>query len=88
MQFIQYHHISYNGVQYYYLDSDIEIPNEYIPFGDSVKVQVVDKDGIPYNEDLFEEAFTYRNDDRIIYLYFQSAVFTKDTSKAAPWNLY
>ncbi len=86
MRTLQYDHISFDGEQYYFLSDYEDIPEAFIPFGDSVKVQIVDKNGLPYDTNRFEEALTYKNDDKLVYLYFQSAYFTKDISKAASWN--
>ena len=83
-QYLLFHHIVYDGEDYYIMDTDeYDVPDEYVPFGDSVYVTLVDKDGEPYDPERREEAFTYQNDEEKMYLYYISAKYTKDKSKAS-----
>ena len=87
LQYLKYDHISRDGVSYYVLDEKNEIPDEYEPFGETVKIQIVDSDGTPYDAERYEDAYTYRNDVDMKYLYFGSAKYTSDRSLAAEWKL-
>ena len=65
------------------LDSEYDVPKEYIPFAeDKIYVTLVDEEGDAYLEGEQEEAYLYQNDRDKIYIYFQSAPYTKDKSLA------
>ena len=81
-QYLQYDHIKYDGVDYYYLRTDADVPDEYSLFGDKVQVQIVDKNGKPYDKDKYEDAYLYIGDEDAVFIYFGSAPFTRDKSLA------
>ncbi len=81
-QYLQYDHIKYDGVDYYYLRTDADVPDEYSLFGDKVQVQIVDKNGKPYDKDKYEDAYLYIGDEDAVFIYFGSAPFTRDRSLA------
>ena len=76
-----FHHIRYEGTDYYYLDSEYEVPEEYTLFGDEIEVTLVDMGGDAYDETKTEKAYTYNGDVDNVYIYYLSAAFTKDKSK-------
>ena len=79
---LMFHHIVYDGTDYYMLDGEFDVPKEFKPFGDKIYVTLVDEEGEAYAEDKQEEAFLYQNDSDKIYIYYQSAPFTKDKKLA------
>lgn len=80
---LMFHHIVYEGTDYYMLDSEYDVPKEYIPFAeDKIYITLVDEEGDAYVEGEQEEAYLYQNDRDKIYIYFQSAPYTKDKSLA------
>ena len=82
--YYKYDHVVYNGTAYYYLKSDINVPEEYIPFStQKISVILVDEDGNPYDKNRTEEAWTYIGDEKLLFIYFQSAPFTRDKSLAS-----
>lgn len=88
MQYLLYDHIQYNGVDYYLLEGDLP---EHLSDGIYLRfavaedsVVLVDKDGVPYDEDRAEDAWIFDNDPEIIYLEFNSATYTRDKELALP----
>lgn len=80
----KYDHIVYNGVPYYYLASDYNVPDEYISFdSEKVYITIVDSDGEAYDKSIKEEAWIYKNDEDVLFIYFQSAPFTRDVKYAS-----
>lgn len=80
----KYDHIEYDGTSYYYLKTDYSVPSEFIPFdSERVYINIVDNDGDAYDENRKEEARIYVNDKERLFIYFQSAPFTKNKRYAA-----
>lgn len=88
MQYQLYDHIQYNGVDYYLLEGnkpDYLSDGIYLRFSvEEDSVVLVDKDGVPYDKDRAEDAWTFDNDPEIIYLEFNSATYTRDKELALP----
>lgn len=87
LSFQLYHHIQYNGVDYYLMNNTGDIPDEIDEAGfntDGVYVTLVDKNGKPYDKNRKEEAWLLNNDTEAMYLYFLagSVEYTKDKSLA------
>ena len=80
--YLLFHHVVYNGEAYYMLDSEYDLPDKVVPFSEKVTVILVDEDGDAYDPEREEEAYLYKNDEDKMYLYFDSAKYTKDKSKA------
>ncbi len=85
-QYLLYDHIQYNGVDYYLLDGDRP---EYLSDGIHLRFTVeedcivlVDKDGVPYDEERAEDGWIFANDPDVIYLEFNSATYTRNKELA------
>jgi len=85
-RYLLYDHITFNGVDYYLLDTEESIPDS-IDNGqfimDDVYVVLVDKSGVPYDRNQRESAWLYANDTEQKYIYYYSAQYTKDKSLAS-----
>ena len=66
ISYLLFDHIVYNGDSYYPVVDPSEIP--YSHRNGKITVQIVDKNGIPYDKDRFEEAYLYDGDTEAIYI--------------------
>ncbi|MBR7033517.1 MAG: hypothetical protein IKI03_07815 [Clostridia bacterium] len=69
VKWLMFDHIVYNGDSYY------QVHPAKVPFkhcNGKIMVQLVDKKGIPYDKDRFEEAYLYDGDTDATYIYVSS----------------
>ena len=77
-----YHHIEYNGEDYYYAETDI-MPDGVIPdFSQKIEVVLADSKCKPYGNDKSFEAYFCENDEEHTYIYYDSACFVNDIDLA------
>ena len=50
---------------------------------EKVYITIVDSDGEAYDKSIKEEAWIYKNDEDVLFIYFQSAPFTRDVRYAS-----
>ena len=84
-KFLLYDHIIYNGTPYYITENSPDLSEDgrlvYETFCDVI---IVDKNSNPYDAERKEEAWIFPDTDpEIIYIYFNSAYYTRDTSLVA-----
>lgn len=72
-------HIAYNGYDYYLAES---IP-PYTVFAEEIQVVLVNKNGVPYDEDKKEVAWTYADDPDVVFMNMWGNHYTRDKSLAA-----
>jgi len=85
-QYLLYDHIIYNGTPYYIAANQSPALSEdsYLVHETVHDVIIVDEDGNPYDAERKEEALIYPNSDQeIIYVYFNSAYYTRNKSLAS-----
>ena len=84
-QYLLYDHITYNGVDYYLAKPGIippDVDNGHF-ITEDVYIVLVDKDSVPYEENRKETAWLYENDPEAMYIYFNSADYTRSKSLAS-----
>ncbi len=78
-------HIVYEGTPYYLACESPKGLSEdkNLLIDETVKITIVDKNGIPYDAERTEDAWIFVNDPDKIYVYYGSAYYTRDTSLAS-----
>ena len=83
-QYLLYDHIAYDGVDYYLMD---HAPSSDVRDGkfvaNDVYVVLVNQEGVPYKGSQKEPAWLLANDPDTLYIYFNSAYYTRDKSRAS-----
>ncbi len=78
-------HIVYDGTPYYLADESPDGLSEdkVLRIEETVKITIVDENGTPYDAERTEDAWVFVNDPDRIFVYYGSAYYTRDTSKAS-----
>lgn len=78
-------HIVYDGTPYYlaHESPDGLSEDKVLRIEETVKIKIVDENGSPYDAERTEDAWIFVNDPDRIYVYYGSAYYTRDTSKAS-----
>jgi hypothetical protein len=78
-------HIVYEGTPYYLASESPTGLSEdkNLLIDETVKITIVDKNGIPYDAVRTEDAWVFVNDPDRLYVYYGSAYYTRDTSLAS-----
>ena len=77
-----FHHIQYNGIDYYLIHTGHNVSDKYVLFGDKIEVVLVDENGELYDDCKTETAWLYQNDKEQNYIYYLDVPFTKNKEHA------
>ena len=83
-QYLLYDHITYHGVDYYLMDqAPLSDDHDEGFVKGEVYVVLVNQEGVPYKDSQMEPAWLLANDPDTLYIYFNSAYYTRDKSLAS-----